>query len=127
MLEIYLSVCSVICIINCHLIFLIRFHVTFCIQKHIGKYTFVFYDWQCDGLIGKDLTGSYKLKVNGEEVYTGGGDMDDYWEEVKLEFKKDQPDAAKTESSFGTKMIDGNGMYWITVVVSVVMSMFVTM
>jgi len=102
-----------------------EYDISYCVLP--GKYTFVFYDWQCDGLIGKDLTGSYKLKVNGEEVYTGGGDMDDYWEEVKLEFKKDQPDAAKTEASFGSKMIDGNGMYWITGVVSVVMSMFMAM
>ena len=104
-----------------------EYDISYCVLP--GKYTFVFYDWQCDGLIGNDLIGSYKLKVNGEEVYTGGGDMDNYWEEVKLEFAKDQPDAAKTETSFGTKMIDGrgSGMYWLTGALSVVMSMFMAM
>ena len=51
-----------------------------------GKYTFVFYDWQCDGLTGTELEGYYTLKVNGEEVHRGGTRMDNYWEEVEMDF-----------------------------------------
>ena len=68
------------------------YDISYCLYP--GKYTFVFIDWQCDGLVGKELTGSYTLKVNGKEVHTGGTEMDKYWEEVKLEFANDQPDAA---------------------------------
>ncbi|KAL3799061.1 hypothetical protein ACHAW5_003511 [Stephanodiscus triporus] len=63
------------------------YDVSYCLYP--GSYTFVFLDWQCDGLIGNKLTGSYTLKVNGQNVHTGGTSMDNYWEEVKLEFKNE--------------------------------------
>lgn len=63
------------------------YDISYCL--HPGKYTFVFYDWQCDGLTGNELVGSYTLKVNDEEVYTGGTEMNTYWEEVNLEFTKE--------------------------------------
>ncbi|KAL3806956.1 hypothetical protein ACHAXA_011373 [Cyclostephanos tholiformis] len=63
------------------------YDVSYCLYP--GSYTFVFFDWQCDGLIGNKLTGSYTLKVNGHNVHTGGASMDNYWEEVKLEFNNE--------------------------------------
>ena len=63
------------------------YDVSYCLYP--GSYTFVFLDWQCDGLIGNKLTGSYTLKVNGHNVHTGGTSMDNYWEEVPLEFKNE--------------------------------------
>ena len=54
---------------------------------HQGNYTFAFYDWQCDGLTGNELTGYYTLALDGEEVYRGGTIMDTYWEEVDLEVR----------------------------------------
>mmetsp|Transcript_34321 Transcript_34321/g.72289 ORF Transcript_34321/g.72289 Transcript_34321/m.72289 type:complete len:438 (-) Transcript_34321:158-1471(-) len=62
------------------------YDISYCLYP--GKYTFVFYDWHCDGLTGEESTGYYALKINDSEVYRGGTTMDDYWEEVKLEFTK---------------------------------------
>ena len=87
-----------------------------------GKYTFVFYDWQCDGLIGKELTGSYTLKVNGKDVHTGGTDMTEYWEEVKLDFTKEQPDAA-TRSSSSTQIGMSITAVFSVLIISVIASM----
>lgn len=63
------------------------YDVSYCLYP--GSYTFVFLDWQCDGLIGNQLTGSYTLKVNGHNVHTGGTSMDTYWEEFPLDFKNE--------------------------------------
>ncbi len=79
------------------------YDISYCLYP--GKYTFVFYDWQCDGLIGKELTGSYTLKVNGQEVHTGGTKMNNYWEEAKLEFKKEVDlGMARTDVSSGSSL-----------------------
>jgi len=72
------------------------YDISYCLYP--GKYTFVFYDWQCDGLTGKELTGYYALKINGEEVHKGGTTMDKYWEEVNLEFKKEVEPVEPVES-----------------------------
>ena len=63
------------------------YDIEYCLYP--GNYTFVFYDWGCDGLTGEEMTGSYTLKVNGEDVHTGGTTMDKYWEEVNMEFKNE--------------------------------------
>lgn len=60
------------------------YDVTYCVDP--GRYTFVFYDWQCDGLEGLRSNGYYTLKVNGMEVYTGGTNMTGYEELVDLDF-----------------------------------------
>ena len=60
------------------------YDLSYCLEP--GKYTFVFYDWQCDGLRGETMDGYYTLKVNGYEVHTGGTNMTEYAETVKLEF-----------------------------------------
>lgn len=60
------------------------YDITYCVDP--GKYTFVFYDWQCDGLIGMKTDGYYTLKVNGKEVHIGGTNMTQYEEVVELEF-----------------------------------------
>ncbi|KAL7537424.1 hypothetical protein ACHAXR_007821 [Thalassiosira sp. AJA248-18] len=93
------------------------YDISYCLYP--GKYTFVFYDWQCDGLTGKDLTGYYSLKVNDKEVYTGGTTMDKYWEEVKLEFKKAVVVPPPSEGSSG-RMVESRGMIVITAVAAVV-------
>lgn len=95
------------------------YDVEYCLYP--GKYTFVFYDWQCDGLIGKELTGSYTLKVNGKDVHTGGTDMTEYWEEVKLDFTKEQPDAATRSSSssqIGMSIAAGLSVVIVSVIAS---------
>lgn len=60
------------------------YDITYCVDP--GKYTFVFYDWQCDGLVGMKINGYYTLKVNGMEVHTGGTNMTRYEEVVDLNF-----------------------------------------
>lgn len=59
------------------------YDVMYCLPP--GNYTFIFYDWQCDGLTGNALTGYYSLALEGKEVYRGGTTMDQYWEEVDLD------------------------------------------
>ncbi|KAL7538867.1 hypothetical protein ACHAWF_006232 [Thalassiosira exigua] len=73
------------------------YDVSYCLYP--GKYTFIFYDWQCDGLTGKKLTGYYSLKVNEDEMYRGGTTMDSYWEEVELEFKGNIESTATIDAS----------------------------
>ena len=65
----------------------LTYDVEYCLYP--GNYTFVFYDWGCDGLTGEEMTGKYTLKINGENVHTGGTTMDKYWEEVNMEFKNE--------------------------------------
>ena len=77
------------------------YDVTYCLYH--GSYTFIFLDWQCDGLIGAKLTGSYELKVNGKTVHTGGGSMSSYYEEIPLEFNSVMMDV----SSSNRRMIMG--------------------
>jgi hypothetical protein len=60
------------------------YDVTYCVDP--GKYTFVFYDWQCDGLMGIKTNGYYTVTVNGLEVHTGGTNMTRYDEVVELNF-----------------------------------------
>ena len=60
------------------------YDINYCVDP--GRYTFVFYDWQCDGLEGLKVNGHYTLKVNGMEVYTGGTNMTGYEELVDLDF-----------------------------------------
>ena len=59
------------------------YDVTYCLEP--GKYTFIFYDWQCDGLMGETMNGHYALLVNGMEVFRGGRAVE-YEEIVNLEF-----------------------------------------
>ena len=59
------------------------YDITYCIDP--GRYTFVFYDWQCDGLEGLRSNRHYTLKVNGMEVYTGGTNITRYEELVDLD------------------------------------------
>eukprot|EP00584_Thalassiosira_punctigera_P019097 CAMPEP_0172572586 /NCGR_PEP_ID=MMETSP1067-20121228/135578_1 /TAXON_ID=265564 ORGANISM="Thalassiosira punctigera, Strain Tpunct2005C2" /NCGR_SAMPLE_ID=MMETSP1067 /ASSEMBLY_ACC=CAM_ASM_000444 /LENGTH=448 /DNA_ID=CAMNT_0013365153 /DNA_START=11 /DNA_END=1357 /DNA_ORIENTATION=+ len=100
------------------------YDISYCLYP--GKYTFVFYDWQCDGLTGKKLTGYYSLKINGNEVHRGGTTMEKYWEEVKLEFKKEVESvesvlikASVEESS--TLMVKITWMHALTLAAVVVM------
>lgn len=82
-------------------------------------------DWQCDGLKGKELTGYYQLKVNNEVVHTGGTDMNQYWEEVKLEFNKEVEagsEASRVEQSSGEMMKKGGWML-VTMVAAVAAAM----
>ena len=60
------------------------YDITYCVDP--GKYTFILYDWQCDGLIGMNTDGYYSLKVNGMEVHVGGTNMTRYEEVVDLNF-----------------------------------------
>ena len=60
------------------------YDITYCVDP--GQYTFVFYDWQCDGLTGVKTDGYYTLEVNGVEVHTGGTNMKQYDEVVDLSF-----------------------------------------
>lgn len=77
------------------------YDVTYCLYP--GSYTFIFLDWQCDGLIGAKLTGTYELKVNGVTVHTGSGSMSTYYEEIPLEFNSVMMDV----SSSNRRMIMG--------------------
>jgi hypothetical protein len=63
-----------------------EYNLSYCLDP--GKYTFVLLDWQCDGLSGVAIDGSYTLDVNGVEVYEGPRAWDEgqYYEVVKLEF-----------------------------------------
>jgi hypothetical protein len=88
------------------------YDVSYCLYP--GSYTFVFLDWQCDGLIGNKLTGSYTVKVNGNNVHTGGTAMDNYWEEVKIEFKNEIMDV----SSSGSMLMFASWAYFFAVVTS---------
>ena len=87
------------------------YDISYCLYP--GRYTFVFYDWQCDGLEGVEMNGFYTLKNNGEEVHTGGTKMDEYWETFDMEFKMDVVEApAKAPDSSGTSKMSG----WMVVV-----------
>jgi hypothetical protein len=76
-----------------------------------GNYTFVFYDWGCDGLTGEEMTGSYTLRINGEDVHTGGTTMDKYWEEVNMEFKNEvfttNSSSGQLRKEIGWKLVVG--------------------
>ena len=88
------------------------YDISYCLYP--GRYTFVFYDWQCDGLEGVEMNGFYTLKNNGEEVHTGGTKMDEYWETFDMEFKTDVVEApgAKAPDSSGMSKMSG----WMVVV-----------
>ncbi|KAL9181818.1 hypothetical protein ACHAXT_012161 [Thalassiosira profunda] len=75
------------------------YDISYCLYP--GKYSFVFYDWQCDGLTGTEMNGYYALKANDREVYRGGTRMDTYWEEVQLEFERDVETGAVVEGMNG--------------------------
>ncbi|KAL7481794.1 hypothetical protein ACHAW6_007466 [Cyclotella cf. meneghiniana] len=60
------------------------YDISYCVRP--GRYEFVFYDWQCDGLRGVRTNGYYTLVVNGMEVHTGGTNMTGYDEVVELNF-----------------------------------------
>lgn len=87
------------------------YDVSYCLYP--GSYTYVFYDWGCDGLTGEEMTGSYTLKANGVEVHTGGTTMNKYWEEVNLEFTNE---IVTSNSSIRTKSMV---TFW-SIIVSVV-------
>lgn len=61
-----------------------KYDLAYCVEP--GRYTFVFYDWQCDGLEGVELDGRYEVKVNGMTVHEGGRGHYEYEELVELEF-----------------------------------------
>jgi hypothetical protein len=61
-----------------------EYDISYCMNP--GEYTFVFYDWQCDGLIGRKTNGYFTISVNGKEVHTGGTEMTSYEEVVDLDF-----------------------------------------
>lgn len=80
------------------------YDISYCVNP--GKYTFVFYDWQCDGLVGRVKDGYYTLKVNGMEVHTGGTDMERYDEVVELNFMNTLEDGAlMKKTSSGTNVM----------------------
>ena len=61
------------------------------------------------------------MKVNGKDVHTGGTDMTEYWEEVKLDFTKEQPDAATRSSSssqIGMSIAAGLSVVIVSVIAS---------
>ena len=60
------------------------YDLAYCVEP--GRYTFVFYDWQCDGLEGVEMDGRYEVKVNGMTVHEGGRGHYEYEELVDLEF-----------------------------------------
>ena len=84
------------------------YDISYCLYP--GKYSFVFYDWQCDGLTGTEMNGYYALKANDREVYRGGTRMDTYWEEVQLEFERDVETGAVVEGMNGGMVAAGG---WI--------------
>lgn len=85
------------------------YDVEYCLYP--GNYTFVFYDWGCDGLTGEEMTGSYTLRINGEDVHTGGTTMDKYWEEVNMEFKNEvfttNSSSGQLRKEIGWKLVVG--------------------
>ena len=60
------------------------YDLAYCVEP--GQYTFVFYDWQCDGLEGVEMNGRYEVLVNGMRVHKGGRGHYEYEELVDLEF-----------------------------------------
>ncbi|EED86553.1 predicted protein [Thalassiosira pseudonana CCMP1335] len=74
-----------------------EYDISYCLNP--GKYYFIFYDWQCDGLVGIKSNGYYTVKVNGMDVWTGGTDMNGYEEVVDVEFLNPLVGAESEESS----------------------------
>jgi hypothetical protein len=114
------------------------YDISYCVYP--GKYSFVFYDWQCDGLMGVKRNGYYTLKVNGMEVHTGGTNMTGYDEVVELNFMNelvgsDESDAAgydpsslsrykKSASGVGEKMDCTRWMGRVLLLVAAAMSFY---
>jgi hypothetical protein len=89
------------------------YDISYCVDP--GKYTFVFYDWQCDGLEGMVKNGYYTLMVNGMEVHTGGTHMEQYEEVVELNFLNTEDFGGgvftKKSSSDGSRRMNNNALF----------------